>query len=450
MPSTTARTTRAKSTAAATADEAQQPETPDTPVVEGETVDEKAEQRRASTQDMVNQLREVIVNRMRAEVNPKFDGLQKQLDDLAALLTTLQDAEADGSAQVAQEDFLSDKLDAAVEAKLRELFGEEGAATGATLAQRVDGLAVALAQHQSDVNQRLSDTLTAVQAQVNETTMARLGEASATGVLRDVVAEQRAAVPGVYAKVHRLMKQVEEIGKGRQYRAESRGDSGNVEYSFRGIDDAMDAVGAGLRSVGLIMRSEVVKAEYEVQTVEKRPGWVQHWATTRLTMRYVFVDPDDGSEHAVEGYGVGKDLGDKDGSKASSAAMKYALFQGLCIPVKGMNIDPETDNPTDPGPGETSERSQERRQEVQQQAAQERPAEQPPAPRPDEPAEVRAAKALQAAKAARTEEELTRVLVQATQEELLLQPVEGKPLQIHLVTIRRTLRPAAETGGQDG
>lgn len=443
MPSTTARTTRAKSTAAATADEAQQPETPDTPVVEGETVDEKAEQRRASTQDMVNQLREVIVNRMRAEVNPKFDGLQKQLDDLAALLTTLQDAEADGSAQVAQEDFLSDKLDAAVEAKLRELFGEEGAATGATLAQRVDGLATALAQHQADVNQRVQQNREALEIQLRN---AKLDELTPVGT----GGAPAVRVPGVYAKVHRLMKQVEEIGKGRQYRAESRGDSGNVEYSFRGIDDAMDAVGAGLRSVGLIMRSEVVKAEHEVQTVEKRPGWVQHWATTRLTMRYVFVDPDDGSEHAVEGYGVGKDLGDKDGSKASSAAMKYALFQGLCIPVKGMNIDPETDNPTDPGPGETSERSQERRQEVQQQAAQERPAEQPPAPRPDEPAEVRAAKALVAAKAARTEEELKRVLIQASKEEILLQPVEGQPLQIHLVTIRRTLRPAAETGGQDG
>lgn len=456
MPSTGTTRTRAKSAAATAevpADEAQQPEGAAAPVVEGEPVDEKAEQRRAQTSEMIDNLRKIIVERMRGEMNPKFEKLQGQLDDLAALLTALQEAQGDGAAQTLEEDALNDKISYAVEVWLKSMYGEEGTATGATLHERLDGLATALAQHQSDVNQRLQQHTQVVEDALKARHVAELGKASVTGVLRDVVAEQRQAVPGVYAKVHQLMLRIEEIGKGRQYKAESRGDAGNVEYSFRGIDDAMDAVGAGLRAVGLIMRSEVVGAIHEVHSVEKRPGWIQHWATTRLTMRYVFVDPADGSEHAVEGYGVGKDLGDKDGSKASSAAMKYALFQGLCIPVKGMNIDPETDNPTDPGPGETSERSQQRRQEVERQQETAPPAAQEPRTQPagrsgtESPDEL-AARALAAARAATDDERLTRILQQAQADGILMAQIEDKPLQLHLVTIRRTLREAS--GGQGG
>jgi ERF superfamily len=449
--------TRSKS-AAATADEAQQPaEAP--PVMEGEPVNEKAEQRRANTQDMINQLREVIVQRMRGEINPKLAKLQEQLDGLADTLTAVQESQGDGAGIMLEEDALNDKLTDIADTRIGVLLGIKPGETPDALIGRIDGLATALAQHQADVDQRarqgreaLESTLRAWQEDLEgklsaELTTARLGEASATGVLRDVVAEQRRAVPGVYAKVHKLMLRVEEIGKGRQYKAESRGDSGNVEYSFRGIDDAMDAVGAGLRAVGLIMRSKVVEATHEVHSVEKRPGWVQHWATTRLTMRYTFVDPADGSEHAVEGYGVGKDLGDKDGSKASSAAMKYALFQGLCIPVKGMNIDPETEHPTDPGPA--PEQPQERRPTP----AAQQPDVAPPPPSEDnpdgEPPETRAAKALRAARAAQDEQALTGVLIQATREGILAVEVEGYKLQQHLVALRRTVRPSGG-GQQDG
>jgi hypothetical protein len=440
MPANTG--TRRSKSAPASADEAQQAEAPDTPV-EGQPVDEAAERRRVLTQETINQLNTVIVNRMRGEMNPKFEKLQAELDAHADLLKAIQEAQGDGAGVMLEEDALADKISYAVEVWLKGMYGEEGTATGATLNERLDGLATALAQHQSDVSQQLHDTMVAVQARVNELAhdlqAARLGEASAHGMLRDVAGEQRSSVKGVYRKVHQLMLRIEEIGKGRQYRAESRGDAGNVEYSFRGIDDAMDAVGAGLRAVGLIMRSEVIKAQHEVHAVEKKPGWVQHWATTRLTMRYTFVDPDDGSEHAVEGYGVGKDLGDKDGSKASSAAMKYALFQGLCIPVKGMNIDPEADDPTDHGPAPEQQTRQQQPQRAES-ARREQPTGTP---------EERAVLALRAARAAQNEQELTDVLIQAQREDLMLVEVDGQKLQQHLVALRRTLRPA-DGGGHGG
>jgi hypothetical protein len=163
--------------------------------------------------------------------------------------------------------------------------------------------------------------------------------------------------PKVYGQVLELMRLVEEIGKDGE--ADFGKGQNRVEYRFRGVDQAMNAVGSAMRHVGLIMRTEVLDKDFSVQLVDrmyngKKEGVVT-WTTARVTMRYTFVSPLDGSTHSVEGLGVGKDNGDKDGSKALAAAMKYALFQGLCIPIKGMNIDPEDDHPV------TEERRSEQR-----------------------------------------------------------------------------------------
>lgn len=428
--------TRAKA-AAKPADEAQ------TEPVEGVVVDEekaKAEEaRHQRTADMMEQLRTVLMARIRGEMNPKFDALRSELDGLAETLA---------AATPAEEDFAADRLDDLITARLKTLYGEEGAATGATLSDRMTGIVQAFQQHQLDVQETVADLAKEFGAALEQVKISRAESASATGVLRDVVAEQRAAVPGVYRKVHALMCAVTEIGKNREFKAETKGNAGRIEYTFRGIDDAMDAVGAALRTVGLIMRSEVVKAEYTVNEVPRfwqgKQEGVTLWATTRLTMRYTFIDPEDGSEHSVEGYGVGKDNGDKDGSKSSAAAMKYALFQGLCIPVKGMNIDPEEEHPT----GETTpDQRQARAEEDQRHADEPVPEDDTPPPDPDH-ALRRATGALAAARnpeKTRTQADVHAILVQAAREKILSTEVEGQTLQAWLIGIRRTLG----TGGQE-
>lgn len=432
-------TTRGRKAPEKAADEAQ------AEPIEGEVVNEEKQAAEAArtqrTADMLAQLRTVLMERVRAEVNPKLAELRTEVDGLAEAVA----AAGNGAGQMLEEDALNDRLDGIVETRLKVLYGEEGSATAATLTERVDNLAGSFQEYQLAINDRLRDLAKEfgdALGRHQEAQVARLEAASAHGVLRDVIAEHRAAVPGVYRKVHQLMLEVTQIGKDREFKAETRGNNSNkIEYTFRGIDDAMDAVGAALRTVGLIMRSEVVKAEYTVNEVPRfwqgKQEGVTLWATTRLTMRYTFIDPEDGTEHSVEGYGVGKDNGDKDGSKSSAAAMKYALFQGLCIPVKGMNIDPEDDHPT----GETTLAERRARAEEEHHDDTPPPPDDTPPPDPDH-AFRRATAALAAARdpqKTRTQADITAILAQGAKEKILSTEVEGQTLQAWLIGIRRTI-----------
>lgn len=213
-----------------------------------------------------------------------------------------------------------------------------------TVADRLDGLAtgagdgleetsgkvVALIDAMNNLTtytKAVADNADAFQANVYQ----RLGALEQGGAPRGVT------TLGVGAKVLQLMEEVAFIGKSREAKIETRGD--NFTYMFRGIDDAQDAVGAAMRKVGLIMRTQVLENRYELTPVEKRfangGGMTQLWSTCVLTMRYAFVDPVDMSEFAFEMVGEGKDVSDKSASKAASMACKYALFQALMIPVKG-------------------------------------------------------------------------------------------------------------------
>ncbi len=160
---------------------------------------------------------------------------------------------------------------------------------------------------------------------------------------------------GALRKFLALMNAVDSLGKDKQASQEMGG------YAFRSIDAAMDAVGHGMRQVGLIMRSEVIKRE-EVKTVVN--GRV--WTSVSAEMRYVFVDPEDGSEHAIEMVGEGRDLGDKATSKAVSMALKYGLLQSLCIPFNAPESDGET---TPPIEREEPRQQQERPAQHQQREA---------------------------------------------------------------------------------
>lgn len=157
---------------------------------------------------------------------------------------------------------------------------------------------------------------------------------------------------GAHRKVLALMRAVDVIAKGRTGKT---GQGGREEYAFRGVDDAMNAVGRAQRDVGLLIQPTVLRQDFESVQVPRfyqgKQEGVQLVSITRVHMRYTFVDPDDGSTFPIEMVGSARDYGDKDTSKAVSAAMKYALFQGLNIPVEGVHepegtgMDPERDNP---------------------------------------------------------------------------------------------------------
>lgn len=149
------------------------------------------------------------------------------------------------------------------------------------------------------------------------------------------------AAPMVFEAVHRLMQSVDSIGKDGTYNG---GQSGR--YKFRKVDDVMDAVGRAMRDVGLVMQTQVISGpSYDVTQVPNRDGKLVEWTTCRVTMAYTFIDVRDGSRHVIEMPGEGRDSSDKATSKALAMAMKYALTQGLCIPLESEQ-DPDADRPT--------------------------------------------------------------------------------------------------------
>lgn len=405
-------------------------------------------------QQMLEAVKSVIYGRLKGDFDSRFTAIEQNLEDIGALLTEATKP-GSGAGQMLEEDALADKLTDIADARIGAMLGIKPGETPDALTGRIDGMYEALGQHQMDINRTLRE--------MAEDFTTKLSAVARDGV--PVVIGDAPRVPGVYKKVLDLMRSVEEIGKGRQFRAEGRGSNADIEYSFRGIDDAMDAVGSAMRAVGLILRSEVVKAEHEVVPVDRLYNGNKQgttlWASTRLTMRYTFIDPEDGTEHFVEGYGVGKDSGDKDGSKSASAAMKYALFQGLCIPVKGMNIDPETEHPSDPEPVQQRQAPINPRQQAERDMTPPPDEAQQPA-RPQRTDDERVKLAMGCLRVARGEvpwkgtnrvtgfqEDILELVAMAGKEGIMMVEVDGMALQSHLLAIKRTLPLRSQDGTQE-
>jgi len=240
------------------------------------------------------------------------------------------------------------------------------------------------------------------------------------------------AVGGVHAKVLELMRAVTAIGKDKEANA---GEGGR--FKFRGIDAAMDAVGHAMRAVGLTLETEVLSTEHDENPVTKTNSRGETrtvvWSTTRLVVRYTFVDPTDGSRHSFQGAGEGRDASDKSTSKAMSMALKYGLFQALMIPVEGLD---ESD-------GEAPTVSTEHPPQPSQQPSQAPPA-QPPANRPpsqDEMARgaLAALRAIDRQPPDKRPAELARILNKITETGLATVVVEDATLAAHAIAISRTL-----------
>lgn len=259
--------------------------------------------------------------------------------------------------------------------------------------------------------------------------------------------------PHVLQLIVELKKHVGAVGKDRQ--ASHTGG----RYAFRGVDDAMNAVGNACNVVGIVPpRATVISSETSRHVVGDRI-----WTSTTCTMRYTFQSPVDGSEWSTEGIGEGRDLADKSVTKAQAAALKYALFHGLAIPIEGMNMDAEQEHPVMEGrpvdQGSHEYRKWELAAERQEQREYEQHQREPQYPAAQEaPAQAqgsRFASKLEAAqycldKAQRvaTLAELNQILGYAQKFDLMDVQVDGSPLSFRLISISRQLPPAVGTGAQ--
>lgn len=298
----------------------------------------------------------------------------------------------------------------------------------AAVRNRVEGYATGFEAVDTDVLRRL----------------ATLEDALSSGIIS--LPQPASPAPHVLGLIAQLQKLVHEIAKGREFKAENQRGETTQRYSFRGVDEAQNAIGSAQREIGLIGPAVTVVDKTVSVTEVNKGSYTQMWTTVSVTTRYTFQSPIDGSEWSTEGCGMGRDMGDKAESKALAGAFKYALFHGLNIPVKGVFVDAETEDPRiereqPPADGRTYGHGQPPTNPGEQGPRDT----EPPAPPVDNrgPEEL-ARDALTAVRRAANVNEAASVWNWIYQKQLLTVPVDGVPVGQHMLAAIRLLPGGAQ------
>jgi hypothetical protein len=249
--------------------------------------------------------------RVAQDLHPTLSELRRRVEALE------KTTDVDPVSATLAEDHLSDQIEHQVDRKVAAMFADTGLTPArlAGLAREFDDLRVYVETHGTQWDRAAAITQAAV-------TVAAPSDGN-----------------GAATKVLELMRQVTHIGKEKEANLGKGG-----RFKFRGVDDAMDAVGHAMRDVGLILGTKILDRETTLTPVSQQgtdngQAWERTvvWATSVVTARYTFTDPEDGSTHEFEMVGEGRDASDKSTSKATSMALKYGLFQALMIPVTGLD-----------------------------------------------------------------------------------------------------------------
>ncbi len=109
-------------------------------------------------------------------------------------------------------------------------------------------------------------------------------------------------------------------------------------FSFRGIDAVLNAVGPAFRKHGVIVLPEVTDYTYSQLEIGTKRTLSGH---AMLTVRFTFVGPE-GDTLSATVVAESMDSGDKATAKAMSVALRTALLQSLCLPTD----EPDPDHST--------------------------------------------------------------------------------------------------------
>lgn len=125
----------------------------------------------------------------------------------------------------------------------------------------------------------------------------------------------------IYQALAQVMKKVRSVAK--------RDQNSHGNYSFRGVDAVVNAVGPKLREIGVIVVPVAEDSSYETVEVGRNRTQMGH---ATVTVTYRFYAPD-GTHIDARVPGEAMDSGDKAMSKAMSVAFRTALIQALCLPT---------------------------------------------------------------------------------------------------------------------
>lgn len=131
----------------------------------------------------------------------------------------------------------------------------------------------------------------------------------------------------VYAAINAVQAALSKAGVGKTRKNLQQG------YSFRGIDEVMNALSPILATEKLCILPRVMTRE-TTERASKSGGLL---FSTILEIEYDIVHSEDASRHTVRVVGEAMDSADKSCNKALAAGYKYACVQTFCIPTEGDN-----------------------------------------------------------------------------------------------------------------
>lgn len=132
----------------------------------------------------------------------------------------------------------------------------------------------------------------------------------------------------IYKKMIEVMKEVGAIGKEQRNTAQN--------FSFRGIDQFVNALYPALTKAGVFMAPSVISEGHELRDVTRSGGRTGVDKHVHLLVKYTFYAEDGSSVEVGPIASEGLDSGDKATNKALSSALKYALIQTFSIPTADM------------------------------------------------------------------------------------------------------------------
>lgn len=145
----------------------------------------------------------------------------------------------------------------------------------------------------------------------------------------------------IYNRIGKIMSDLPAIGKNQKNTQQG--------WLFRGIDMIMNYVSPLFTKYGVFMVPQVLDSMRE----ERQTRTGGNLIYTRLRVKYSFIATSDGSSVEAVVDGEGMDSADKSTNKALAVAMKYALFQVLCIPTEEMAIPERMVDPDETTPDES-------------------------------------------------------------------------------------------------
>jgi len=140
--------------------------------------------------------------------------------------------------------------------------------------------------------------------------------------------------PHVYAAIAEVSAALAEIGVGKSRENKQQG------FKFRGVDDVYQVIATLLPKHALVILPRVLSRSM----TERKSSAGNALFSVVCEVEYSLVSAKDGSEHVVRFIGEGMDTGDKATNKAIAIAYKYMAFQVFCIPLEGVQDDPDADS----------------------------------------------------------------------------------------------------------